>query len=171
MTSFWKAALVCKQPCQVRTTPLHLPFAEEKTEVQQNRWEGHLSSPVDPDSLPVTMSLTPSSTRKPWQAQLPWPTCTPSLPAPPPVPCPCLPTPTHNVHEGEQVLLHMLLPVELDHRVIHPQQDLDVVVVVGSMSAHPLPGAVDSLLQDAQGMAEAVQAAREDPWKETGQSL
>jgi hypothetical protein len=51
----------------------------------------------------------------------------------------------------------VLLPVELDHRVVHAQQDFDVVVIVSSMPAHPPPGAVDTLLQDAQGMAEAVQ--------------
>ena len=60
----------------------------------------------------------------------------------------------------------MLLPMELDHRVVHPQQDLDVVVVVGSMPARPPPGAVDSLLQNTQSTAEAVQAVWGDPWKE-----
>lgn len=65
-----------------------------------------------------------------------------TLPAPP---CP-LSHPTHNVHECQQVLLYMLLPVELHHRVIHAQQDLDVVVVVRSMPACPPPRAVGVLL-------------------------
>lgn len=56
-------------------------------------------------------------------------------PAAPPLP----PAPTYNVHECEQVFLHMLLPMELDHRVIHTQQDLNVVVTVGSMPSRPAP--------------------------------
>lgn len=86
-------------------------------------------------------------------------------------PAPPLPCSTYNVHEREQVLLHVFLPVELDHRVIHTQQDLDVVVVIGSMSACPAPGAVDPFLQDAQGTAEAVQAAKGGPWKDRGHSV
>lgn len=70
---------------------------------------------------------------------------------------------TYNVHEREQVLLHVLLPMELDHRVVHAQQDLDVVVTVRRMPSRPAPRAVHSLLQDTQGTAEAIQAARGGP--------
>lgn len=90
----------------------------------------------------------------------------PSWPAPP-----SQPYPTYDVHECEQVLLHVLLPVELNHGVVHTQQDLNVVVVVGSVPAHPAPRAVDPLLQDAQGTAEVIQAAAGDPWKVRGHSL
>lgn len=76
---------------------------------------------------------------------------------------PTCPSPTHDIHEREQVLLHVLLPVELDHGVIYTQQDLDVVVVVGSVPACPMPRAVHVLLQDAQAEAEAVQAAGRGP--------
>ena len=36
---------------------------------------------------------------------------------------------THYIHEGEHVILHMLLAVEAHDRVVHSQQHLDVVVV------------------------------------------
>lgn len=94
------------------------------------------------------------------ESPVPWPTCTTGLPTA---------RPTYNVHERQQVLLHVFLPVELDHRVIHTQQDLNVVVIVGGVSAGPAPRAVDPFLQDAQGMAKAVQAAHRGPWKDRGQ--
>ena len=36
---------------------------------------------------------------------------------------------TYYVHEGENIILHVLLAVEAHHRVVHGQQHLDVVVV------------------------------------------
>lgn len=54
---------------------------------------------------------------------------------------------TYNVHECEQVLLDMLLPVKLDHWVIHAQQHLDVVRPLQALPAHsPRAGVVDALL-------------------------
>lgn len=37
---------------------------------------------------------------------------------------------TYYVHERENVILHVLLAVEANHRVVHSQQHLDVVVVL-----------------------------------------
>lgn len=37
---------------------------------------------------------------------------------------------TYYVHEGENIVLHMLLAMEAHHRVVHSQQHLDVVVVL-----------------------------------------
>lgn len=39
------------------------------------------------------------------------------------------PAQTYDVHERENIILHMLLAVEAHHRVVHRQQHLDVVVV------------------------------------------
>lgn len=157
--SLHKTALACKEP----TSWNYPQFADEKTEVR----EGQLVSPVDPECLPETVALTSGYkeiSRASGDAAGPlWP----AQPlADPPRPAPPLSHPTHNVHECEQVLLHMLLPVELHHGVVHAQQDLDVVVVVCSMPACPPPRAVDMLLQDAQGAAEAVQVAQGGPCKE-----
>lgn len=116
--------------------------------------------------IPILLPLTYLSTRAPGGlAHGPgYLSVSPTAPALPPAP-------TYNVHEREQVLLHVLLPVELDHRVVHAQQDLDVVVAVGSMPSRPAPRATDTLLQDTQGTAEVTQAARQGPWKDRGHSL
>lgn len=54
---------------------------------------------------------------------------------------------SYDVHECEQVLLDILLPVKLDHRVIHAQQHLDVIRPLQALSAHsPRPAVVDALL-------------------------
>lgn len=54
---------------------------------------------------------------------------------------------TYNVHEGEQILLDVLLAVKLDHRVVDAQQHLDVVGPVHALSARPpRPCVVDTLL-------------------------
>lgn len=44
---------------------------------------------------------------------------------------------TYNVHECEDIVLHMLLAVKAHHGVIHSQQHLDVVVVC--LCVPPLP--------------------------------
>lgn len=44
---------------------------------------------------------------------------------------------THNVHQGEEVVLDMLFAMETDHRVIHSQKHLDVVIVLSRVSAAP----------------------------------
>lgn len=44
---------------------------------------------------------------------------------------------THNVHQGEQVVLDMLFAMETDHRVIHSQQHLNVVIIVSCVPAQP----------------------------------
>lgn len=43
----------------------------------------------------------------------------------------------HDVHQGEEVVLDVLFAMETDHRVIHPQQHLDVVIVFSRVSAVP----------------------------------
>lgn len=44
---------------------------------------------------------------------------------------------THNVHQGEEVVLDVLFAMEADHGVVHPQQHLDVVIVLSRVSAVP----------------------------------
>lgn len=39
------------------------------------------------------------------------------------------PEQTYNIHECEDIVLHMLLAVKAHHGVVHGQQHLDVVVV------------------------------------------
>lgn len=51
---------------------------------------------------------------------------------------------TYNIHEGEEIILHMLFAMKSNHRVINPQQDLDVVVVLPGISA--VTAAMDSLI-------------------------
>lgn len=53
---------------------------------------------------------------------------------------------THNVHEGEQVILHMLLSMKAHHRVIDAKKHLDVVVIVSGVPASP--GCVVQLFGD-----------------------
>lgn len=50
---------------------------------------------------------------------------------------------TYDIHESEEVILHVLLAVKSNHRVINPQQDFNVVVVLPCVSA---PSAPDSLV-------------------------
>ena len=45
---------------------------------------------------------------------------------------------THDIHEGEDVVLHMLLAVEAHHRVVHRQQHLDAVAARRGVSPLPL---------------------------------
>lgn len=47
---------------------------------------------------------------------------------------------THDVHEREEVVLHVLLSVKANHRVVDPQQDFDVVVVLSGVSAAAAAG-------------------------------
>lgn len=44
---------------------------------------------------------------------------------------------THNVHEGEQVVLYMLLSMKAHHRVVDAKKNLNVVVIVSGVSASP----------------------------------
>lgn len=60
---------------------------------------------------------------------------------------------SYYVHEGEDVVLDMLLPVEAYDRVVHRQQDLDVVVVLPGMT--PLALCVPQPLRhQLQGVGE-----------------
>lgn len=56
---------------------------------------------------------------------------------------------THNVHEGEEVVLDVLFAMEADHGVIHPQQHLNVVVILSRVSA--VPRCFPQLLVNAAG--------------------
>ena len=57
---------------------------------------------------------------------------------------------TYDVHECEQVLLDMLLPVKLHHGVVDAQQHLNVVGPVQALPAHsPRSCVVDALLHAA----------------------
>lgn len=47
------------------------------------------------------------------------------------------PEQTYNVHECEDVVLHVLLAVKAHHGVVHSQQHLDVVVI--RLRVPPLP--------------------------------
>ena len=42
---------------------------------------------------------------------------------------------TYDVHESEEVILHVLFAVKPNHRVIDSQQDFNVVVVLSGISA------------------------------------
>lgn len=54
----------------------------------------------------------------------------------------------------------MLLPVELDHRVVHAQQHLDVVGPLHALAPHAArPGVVDALLHAAVQRLQVHQAA------------
>lgn len=67
---------------------------------------------------------------------------------------------TYDVHERKQVLLDVLLPVELDHRVVHAQQDLDVVGPLHALSPHAArSGVVDALLHAAVQRLQVHQTA------------
>lgn len=44
---------------------------------------------------------------------------------------------THNVHEGEKVVLYMLLSMKAHHRVVDAKKHLDVVVIVSGVPASP----------------------------------
>lgn len=59
----------------------------------------------------------------------------------------------YDVHEGEDVVLDVLLPVEAYDRVIHRQQDLDVVVV--------LPGVTSLALHVPQTLRHQLQGVGE----------
>lgn len=50
---------------------------------------------------------------------------------------------TYDVHEREEVVLHVLLAVKTNHRVIDSQQDFDVVVALPSITA---PAPADRLI-------------------------
>lgn len=53
---------------------------------------------------------------------------------------------TYNVHQSQEVILHMLLAMKSNNRVIHSQQDLYVVVFLSSISAAATPNSVIDLL-------------------------
>lgn len=64
---------------------------------------------------------------------------------------------THDVHEGEDVVLHVLLAMEAHHRGVHHQQHLDAVAA--RLGVPPLPLAVAQLLPcQAQQVGEVAQA-------------
>lgn len=64
---------------------------------------------------------------------------------------------THDIHEGEDVVLHMLLAMEANHRVIHHQQHLDAVAAWLGMP--PLPLCVTQLVPyQAQQVGKVSQA-------------
>lgn len=48
------------------------------------------------------------------------------------------PVHTHDIHEGKDVVLHVLLAVEAHHRVVHRQQHLDAVAARRGVSPLPL---------------------------------
>lgn len=63
------------------------------------------------------------------------------------------PEQTYNVHECEDIVLHMLLAVKAHHGVVHSQQHLDVVVVC--LGVPPLPlGIGQFLLHQIQSRGE-----------------
>lgn len=74
---------------------------------------------------------------------------------------------TYDVHECEEVLLYMLLPVKLDHRVIDAQQHLDVVGSVQALSAHsPCSRVVDALLHAAVQRLQIHQPTKIRTWRQ-----
>lgn len=55
---------------------------------------------------------------------------------------------TYDVHEREEVILHVLLPMEANNRVVDSQKDFYVVVVLSGVSAPAmLRGVIDLLGQ------------------------
>lgn len=63
------------------------------------------------------------------------------------------PEQTYNIHECEDIVLHMLLAVKAHHGVVHSQQHLDVVVVC--LHVPPLPlGIVQFVLHEVQSSGE-----------------
>lgn len=42
---------------------------------------------------------------------------------------------TYDVHQGEEIVLHVLLAVKPNHRVVNSEQDFDVVVVHPGVTA------------------------------------
>lgn len=52
---------------------------------------------------------------------------------------------TYNIHEREEVILHVLFAMKANNRVVDPQEDFDVVVVLSSVSAAALNGVIDLL--------------------------
>lgn len=73
---------------------------------------------------------------------------------------------THDVHEGQEVVLDMFFAVESDHRVVHPQQHLDVVVVVSRVAAAP-QGLVELLLDVAVQGTQRSEASEEGLCKDS----
>lgn len=59
---------------------------------------------------------------------------------------------TYNIHECEEVILHVLFAVKANNRVVDPQEDFDVVVVLSSVSAAAamLNGVIELLGQGVQ---------------------
>lgn len=55
---------------------------------------------------------------------------------------------TYDIHECEEVILHVLLPMEANNRVVDSQKDFYVVVVLSGVSAPAmLHGVIDLLGQ------------------------
>lgn len=50
---------------------------------------------------------------------------------------------TYDIHESEEVVLHVLLAMKSNHRVVNSQQNFDVVVVLTGISRET---AVDGLI-------------------------
>lgn len=71
---------------------------------------------------------------------------------------------THDVHEGEEVVLNVFFAVESDDGVVHAQQHLDVVVVISRVAAAP-QGLVQLLLRAAVQGTQLSQAAQKRPYK------
>lgn len=61
--------------------------------------------------------------------------------------------------------------MELHNWVIHPQEDLDVVVVLRGVPAAALPPALHLLLCEAQGAAQVVQGSEVGAWEQTHKEL
>lgn len=68
---------------------------------------------------------------------------------------------TYDVHESEQVFLHVFLAVKLDHRIVDAQQHFDVVGPVQAVSAcASCSCVVDALLHTAVQRLQVHQAAK-----------
>lgn len=95
---------------------LQMPQAEPTVPAAEQPFLQHSSSP-SPCSSRVTDSQRQKSSkpRERWEPQ-------------PPKDKP------YYVHEGEDVVLDVLLPMEAYDRVVHRQQDLDVVVILPGMA-------------------------------------
>lgn len=53
---------------------------------------------------------------------------------------------TYDIHESEEVVLHVLLSMKSNHRVVNSQQDFNVVVFLPGISAAPAADGVVDLL-------------------------
>lgn len=82
---------------------------------------------------------------------------TPTVPYPTPITPQSRPQGTHDVHEGEDVVLHVLPAMKADHRVIYRQQHLNAVAAWPGMP--PLPLHIAQLIShQVQQVGEIAQA-------------